>query len=271
MASVIEKTLVGLTGALDRTLFAEDVARRPGILQRLDPRVKLIGFVALLLAVSMARSLWVILLAYALVLALAAVSRAPMKTMIQHVWLTLPFFTGLIALPTLFITPGTPLVTLWTSPDIVITVQGLRSAAFLVLRVGTSMSIAVLLVLTTPWNTLLRALTVLRVPTVFTMILGMTYRYIHLLLRVASDMFQARQSRMVGRMPAQMQRRVVTNTMGTLLGKSHDLSQDVYLAMLSRGFRGAPRTLDRLAMTGRDWAWGAGLVAVAVALMWLGR
>ncbi|MFN8471391.1 MAG: cobalt ECF transporter T component CbiQ [Anaerolineae bacterium] len=270
--SVVERTLAGLTDSLEQSLFAEEIARQPGALQALDPRVKIIGFLAILLAVAFARNLWVLVLLYAFALLLAWVSRVPLARFVKRVWLALPFFTGLVVIPVIFnfITPGIPLVVLSTSPYIAITEQGVRAAAFLILRVGTSVSFAVLLVLVTPWATLLRALSVLKVPAVFLLVLGMTYRYIYLLLRTSGDMFLARQSRVVGRLKSADQRRVVTNTMGNLLGKSYDMSQDVYLAMLSRGYRGRPRTLDQFKMTGRDWLWAAGLVAFAVVAVILG-
>jgi energy-coupling factor transporter transmembrane protein EcfT len=64
---------------------------------------------------------------------------------------------------------------------------------------------------------------------------------------------------------------VIGATAGTMLGKSLALSGDVYLAMQSRGYTGAPRTMDTFQMRRRDWAWGAALVAVAVLMAWLGR
>ena len=56
------------------------------------------------------------------------------------------------------------------------------------------------MVLCTPWSYLLKALRVLRLPVVLVVVLGMTYRYIFLLLRNAHDMFTSRKSRMVGRL-----------------------------------------------------------------------
>jgi energy-coupling factor transporter ATP-binding protein EcfA2 len=47
----------------------------------------------------------------------------------------------------------------------------------------------------------LKALRVLRVPVVFVVILAMTYRYVFVLLWTVHDMFEARQSRLVGRLP----------------------------------------------------------------------
>ncbi len=42
-----EKTLADITGMLEQTLFAEEIARQDGLLQSLDPRAKLLGALAL--------------------------------------------------------------------------------------------------------------------------------------------------------------------------------------------------------------------------------
>ena len=73
-----EKTLNDITGALEQTLFAEEIARRDGLLQSLDPRAKLIGALALLIAISMSQNLIVILALYVLTLPTAFASRVPM-------------------------------------------------------------------------------------------------------------------------------------------------------------------------------------------------
>ena len=46
-------------------------------------------------------------------------------------------------------------------------------------------------------------------PDVFILILGMTYRYIYLLLHTANDMFLSRKSRMVGRLNGSEDRRMI--------------------------------------------------------------
>jgi energy-coupling factor transporter transmembrane protein EcfT len=134
-----------------------------------------------------------------------------------------------------------------------------------------SVSAAVLLVLTTPWNTVLKALGVLRVPDVFVVILGMTYRYIYLLLRLAGDLFMARQSRVLRRLSSAEERRLTAASAGVLLSRSLQLSEDVYLSMQSRGLRGYPRTLDTFSMRGRDWAFAAAALCITVAAISLGR
>jgi cobalt/nickel transport system permease protein len=275
--SFVEKTLGDISGSLEQALFAEELARQPGLLQSLDPRAKLVGALALLLAVSLSHNLLVIAGLYLLTLPVALASRVPLGFYLKRVWVFMPFFTGIIALPALLnvFTPGAPLITLidLVSPRVylAITVPGVVTAAFLLLRVGTSVSIGVLLILTTRWTILLKSLHVLRVPQAFVLILGMTYRYIYVFLHAANDMFLARTSRLVGRVSLVEDRKWIAASMGTLLSKSYDLSEEVYLAMQSRGFRGQVHLLDTLAWRAIDSVWLASALFVAALAIWLGR
>ncbi len=273
----IEKTLGDITNALEQTLFAEEIARRKGLLQSLDPRAKLIGALAILLSISLSQNLLVILTLYALTLPIAFASSIPMGFYLKRVWVFMPFFSGIVALPALFspFTPGAPLVTLIdvTSPRLylAVTQPGVITAAFLLLRVGASVSIAVLLILTTRWAMLLKALRVLRLPQAFVLILGMTYRYIYVLLHAANNMFLARKSRVVGRVSSADERHWLAASMGTLFSKSYTLSDEVYLAMQSRGFRGEAMVMDLMIWRPADWIWLGLFVAIAFVAAWLGR
>ncbi len=268
-SSVLEHTLADITASLDRSLFAEEIAGREGLLQSLDARVKLAGILVLLLAVGFSHSLWVLAGLYILALALAVLSAIPGSYFIKRVWLFLPFFTGILILPVLFITPGAVLVSL--PLGLYITRMGVESALFLLLRVSTSVSLGLLLILTTPWNRVLSALSMLHIPDAFVLILGMTYRYIYVLLRLANDMFQSRKSRVVGRLSGTQERRMMAASAGVLFNHSLNLSSEVFLAMQSRGFTGRVVTLKPFRMSTRDWTWGAGFVLVAVLAIILGR
>ncbi len=268
-SNVLEHTLHGITEALERALFADEISKRSGLFQALDPRVKVLSVFALLIAVSFSHNLWTIGAVYVLALILALASSIPADFFIKRVWLALPFFTGAVALPALFITPGPALVQL--PLKLVITQTGVITVLFLLLRVSTSVSLTLLLILTTPWNTVLSALTVLRVPDVFILILGMTYRYIYLLLHIANDMFLSRKSRVVGRLDAAEERRMFASISGTLLNRSLNMSSEVYLAMQSRGFRGTIVTLKPFKMKTQDWLWLCIFLVLALAAIFLGR
>ena len=74
----------------------------------------------------------------------------------------------------------------------------------------------------------------------------MTYRYIFLLLHTANGMFLARKSRIVAAHTGKEQRWWIVSAIGVLMSRSFRMSDDVYQAMLARGFNGQMRTLDRL-------------------------
>ncbi len=268
-AGFVERTLTGINGALERSLFADRIARQPGWLQALDPRLKVLSMLALLIATSLSHSLGVLAALYIGTLALAAASKIPMNFFLRRVWLAVLVFTGVVALPALFLTPGPAVLHL--PLGLAITQTGLTSAAFLLLRVGTSVSLAALLVLTTPWNSVLKALGVLQIPDVIVLVFGMTYRYIHLLLHLSSDMFLSRKSRLIRPLPGVEQRKLAAATAGVLLGKSLQMSSEVYMAMESRGYRGYPRTLHAFRLARRDWIAAGMALAIAAAAIWLGR
>lgn len=53
----VERTLASLLGAVEQSLYAEELARTDGALQRLDARVKVLGLSALIVA-SACRTTW---------------------------------------------------------------------------------------------------------------------------------------------------------------------------------------------------------------------
>src|SRR5581483_3788450 len=199
--------------ALDRALFAEETAHAPGLLQRLDARVNIVGLGALIaaaVAVRRIEALIALLIAGAL---LALISRVPLGFLAARVWIAVLLFTGAIAIPAIFLTPG---AAIWRVPVLhwPITWQGLRAASFLILRAESAVTFSALLILCTLWTRLLRALRWFRVPVVVVMMLGMTWRYIFLLLRTAEDMFESRQARMVGALAPADRRRLAAGSAG---------------------------------------------------------
>jgi cobalt/nickel transport system permease protein len=269
-SDVVRRTVAAILEAMEYALTAEELARKDGLLQRLDPRVKVVGSAVLIIAAALAQRLAMIGVIFLIALALAAASRVPPSTLAKRGWLGASLFTGLLAIPAIFITPGQVACVLpmlgWP-----ITWAGLKSAAFLIARVETAVTLSLLLVLCTPWAHVLKALRVLGVPAVPVVILGMTYRYIFLLLQTAREMLESRESRAIGRLNGGERRRIAAAGIGVLLGRTLELSDEVYLAMQSRGFRGEIDTLDDFRMAYRDWLALAFLCACAAIAFMAGR
>jgi cobalt ECF transporter T component CbiQ len=268
--SFVEKTIRTLLDVVERALFAEEMAQSAGLLQRLDTRVKLVGIGLLIVAAIALHRLSVLIALFIASVLLAVASRIPIRVLAKKVWIGVLVFTGAIALPAIFLTPG---VTVSRLPvlDWAVSYPGLRTAAFLILRAETAATLAVLLVLCTLWTQILRALRFFRIPTVMVVIVGMTYRYIFLFVQAAREMFEARETRLIGALEPEDRRRLAAASAGLLLGKSIQLSGDVHLAMQARGFRGEVYLLDDPSMRSKDWLGLAAFSAMALAAMWFGR
>jgi cobalt/nickel transport system permease protein len=268
--SFLEKTIRGATGVLRAALFNEEIAKLPGLLQRVDPRAKLVSLVLLLLAAGLARNVEVLIALYVATVALAVASRLSLVYFVKRVWLFIPIFTGIVAIPAMFsfVTPGEVVVGLghWFGHEVGLTRQGLTGAALLVLRVATSSSLVILLTLTTPWPRLLAALRALFVPQLFVLVIGMAYRYIFVLLASVDDMYVSRKARTVrtGKKDTRNGQRFVGASAGALFGKAHELSEEVHQAMLARGFTGEAKTLDRFVLRAVDVAWVAAAAVLFV-------
>ena len=242
---VVERSLASFAAALEHAFYAEKLAKQNGLLQKIDPRVKIVAILPLIVIAALARSLWVIGALFALAIAIALQSKVPLSTLAKRVWLGVLAITGVISVPALFLTPGRAIYNA-PLPGWTVTAQGLRAATYLIMRAETAATFSVLLVLCTPWSNLLKAFRVLRLPIVLVVILGMTYRYIFLLLRNAHEMFKSRKSRgSAGSTDGSSGGRLLPSA-GVLMSKTLQLSGDVYLAMRSRGFQGEVYVLERI-------------------------
>ena len=270
--SYVQKTLTGGAGLLRQVIFSDDTSAIPGLLQKLDPRAKLVGLLGLVVAGAFLRTIPALLVLYALTLGLAAASRVSVSFFVKRVWLFVPIFTGIVLIPATLsvVTGGHVLLTLWHwhgHPE-GFTSQGLTSAGLVVCRVASSVSLVVLLALTTPWTRLLASLRALGVPRMFILVIGMAYRYLFLLLGSVTDMYEARAARTVGQEKHDRQARAfVAASAGALLGRTMAMSEEVHQAMTARGYRGDARTLAQPRPAGADLLFVLAAAAVAVALL----
>jgi cobalt/nickel transport system permease protein len=266
---LVEGTLLHLARAATRSQSAERLAQAGGLLQSLDPRVKVIGLLALVIGSALAANLLVLVALMGIGAGLAYLSRVRILGLVRRLWLRLLFFTGPLALPALFLTSGEVLYRL-PLLDWPVTAQGLRGATYLVLRAEAATTFSLLLVLCTPWAHVLKALRVLHFPAVLVVLLAMTQRYIFLMLQIAREMCEARQSRKVGTLTAADDRRWALTGIGVLLNETFELSTEVHLAMLARGFRGEVHLLDEFRMQPRDWMMLAAFLGLAASVIWFG-
>ncbi len=237
----IERSIMGALCFLKESVFSDEYALKKGFLQSMDPRVKTALFLFLILGILFVKYVFILFCIYILCLTIAFLSKINMWFFLKRTWVFIPLFAFFIAIPALFsiVTPGEALVIFKIAGfELIITHQGLSGAVLFVMRVITSVSFVVLLSITTRHFELLRTLRIFKIPQVFIMTLGMCYRYIFLFVEIVEHTYLAIKSRVGVKMHYKKGQHVVAWNIAYLWARSYQLNEDVYKAMLSRGYRG---------------------------------
>ena len=112
----VQKAISDIFTFFEECLVNDNMAQRKGLLQSLDPRVKLVSIIVLIFAVAMTHSIILLAVVYLLTLIFAWSSRIELGFFIKRVWVFIPIFAGIIMIPILFnvFMPGDALFTLAT-------------------------------------------------------------------------------------------------------------------------------------------------------------
>jgi cobalt/nickel transport system permease protein len=268
--SLARRTADTIGSAIAEVLENDRVASLPGLMQGLDPRVKVVSILLFAVAASFVHSIAMLLVFVAAMMLLAAASRLSVASFAGKVWSSAGLLAVLLSAPaaTALITPGPVLVPLGA---LSITAPGLLIATRLILRVVAGAGFGLLVVWTTRWTDLLRALSALGLPDLVVATLAMTQKQIVSLLRTVENIHLARESRMLSMGSARENRGWVVGRMAFVAQRSMKTAGDVYDAMLSRGFSGTMPSLVSLRATTQDAVWLAATAAVCALALGIDR
>ena len=267
----IERSLLSALAFLKEATLSEECANRKGFLQSLDPRLKTISLLAFLVTAVSLKSVVLIGTLYGLCLLLAQFSRIPLNHFLKRTLLFIPLFSFFIVLPTLFsmVTPGEPV---WSFHLLgihgIITRPGVDGAFLFVVRIATSVSLVVLLSLTTRHSELLKVLRIFGVPQLFVLTLSMCYRYLYLFATMVENIFIAIKSRVGVVSHHRHGQKVVAWNIANTWNRTTHISEEVYMAMLSRGYTGEPRQLSEFHATPKEWFWLLCAVIICAGLLY---
>jgi cobalt/nickel transport system permease protein len=265
-----------------RHSFLDRYRQGASLIHYLDPRLKLLATLAFVLVVTTTPpGNWI---AFALLAALTIgavlAAKIPLVEGLKHSTAALPF-ARMVAISLPFTQAGD---VLWSWQPfgaaqgelsgftLTITDVGLVLFATVVVKAWLSVMVSGLMVATTPFPDLLKAMRSLHVPAVLTTTISFMYRYLFVLVDEAMRLQTARAARSVGAGRTIWWRaRVLGRMIGSLFIRSYERSERIHAAMLARGFAGEIRTLTRLTWQARDtWA-GLAWVAVLAAIALLSR
>lgn len=252
-SNFLAKSIRDIRRVICEDMQTESLAKRDGLLQKLSPRVKLVSMFILIIAVGLTRQITLLIAFWVGSAVLMHWSRLPVLLLQRRIWGFVPLITLLFTLPmtlNVFV-DGDPLAVIYQSAqavhhlgitwpsEIFISRQGVMAVTLVFLRVGISLSLGTMLVMTSRTAEIFKSLRALGVPDLLVMILEMTYRYLMVLLSVSLEMFEARKIRTVGRLSSKDQRAQVGSSIAALFDHSMALAEDVYQAMVDRCYTGS--------------------------------
>lgn len=148
--------------------------------------------------------------------------------------------------------------------------QGLWDLWNVLVKAGLGFLVAVVLGATTEIADLLRGLDALHMPRIVTAIIGFAVRYIDIVGADFARMRVAIASRGYGRRSLGAWG-IYARSIGTMFVRTYERGERVYLAMLSRMYRGTMPVMDAVAVPATQWVVAAAVVGAAASVMVVSR
>ncbi|MFX1563301.1 MAG: cobalt ECF transporter T component CbiQ [Promethearchaeota archaeon] len=250
---------------LGDSLRIEKYASHNGLLQRIDPRAKLLALTGFIIVAILLQNVLQFLIMLMFLTLLAIASRLPIRAFFSRQSMIMAFSLAIV-LPLPFITPGYALLTIPFGPWLVwVTYEGVYRAVFFAMRVWVCVAALSLLTLTTRFNTLIHGMERLHFPQLFIQLTAITYRFIFLFTDEAYRMGLAREARTVRKERVVRLRtwRTISSMIGSLFIRAYERGEKVYQAMLARGYSGKFQLLDQLQFSVKDGIFGLVLLFTA--------
>lgn len=254
-----------------RHAFIDKYSEIDSCIHRLDPRIKIFGIFALVLSVVFTRpSCFVCFTLYFLFIAiLILLSKIPLNFIFKRSLAIIPFVLMIAVFIPFFKKGEIAGAYSFGSLRLTVTYGGLMIFWNVLIKAYLSVLSMILLMASTRFSDLLKALQHLRLPRIFTMILSFMYRYIFVVQDELMKMEQAKQARSVGG-SRWLHTKALANMVGVLFIRAYERGEKIYLAMCSRGFNGEIKTMHNFQIGRADLYFLLALVSVLAGVRIIG-
>ena len=226
-----------------------------------DPRAKIITFFVLIFSFAFLGSISAAAYAVAFSVFLLLLSRLPLDFIFSRIKVPMGFIVSILVIMA-FTVGGKDLFSIF---GLHVSYEGVRIGTLIVLRATASLLLALLMLGTSRFEAILKALYMLRVPGILVQMLMFTYRYIFVFIDEFGNMKNAMDSKgfqLKGNSRHALS--ILGNAVGMLLVKSYERGDRVYSSMVARGYTGNPIILTKFKMKGSDYVLSGILLSVAV-------
>lgn len=241
MTGAVAGSAERVASVLREFFVVERTAAADGFLQTREPRVKLLCITGLVVATMLTRSAAVLLALVGVVGVLATVSSVPIRRLLSRATVV-PAATLLIVAPQLVLMSGESLVGAF---GLTVTKAGVAYVLLFTLRVSVGVALISLLVLTTPFSSVVAAIRGLGVPTPLVWVIAVTYRYLFLFFDELRRLLLARNSRTTGRDGLRAEWYDARRLAGMFLLRALERGERVGRGMRARGGARPPSPYER--------------------------
>ncbi|MGD0583030.1 MAG: energy-coupling factor transporter transmembrane component T [Bacteroidales bacterium] len=250
--SFLDRTIINSARAVRSVYLQAENADRATFMQKINPNVKLISLIYLVVVISFAGDLYEQIIITAVIFLLYLSARFNVIQVYRKIFFLAFIFGFLVVLPASLniITPGKIIFNIITfkrsshfwiyniPQSIGFTVKGFEVVALVFLRVLNSVSFALLIVFTTPFASLIKSFKIIGVADTFQMIISLAYKYIFILSRTIEETYFALKSRLSGNIKSRGIRKLVSGRIFFIFKRSMIIYENTYYAMVSRGYNG---------------------------------
>lgn len=240
-----------------------DPERYSGInspLHHWETRIKLISLFVLIISIVIAREVSQALAGLIVAILLVLISRLPFHHVLGFMkWPFIFLLLLLVILP--FTVEGQSLL---SYHSLTLSLQGLHLGLLFMIRGIAASLLALIMAGTAPFNVNINALKSLGMPGPLTQIFLFAYRYIFLLNEDLQTMRRSLASKGFEIRSSAKSARIMAMAVAMLLIRSYERSEDVFNAMLSRGYQGILPSGRKMMIEGSDLFKGFSVVAAAL-------
>lgn len=248
----IDRTLRKTSLLIKAAYIQMDTAKTHGLMQGIDARIKMLFLLLFVVQANILQLIHSQLWLFIFLLVVITSSRLNLRDIYKKILLFSFFFGFIVIAPAALnlATEGQIVLYLFrfTHPyhvwiyhipaDIGITREGLLVVARLYLKVFNSITVTLLVFYTTSFHEIIKALKIFKVPGVFLLIMMMTYKFIFILAHTVQETYFALKLRWWKKVKHHEANNIIAGRMAYIFRKSWHRYEEVYSAMLARGFTG---------------------------------
>lgn len=268
--SFIEKGINYLAEIIETAYAQWELASREGLLQKFDARFKVFFLLFFIFIISLKHRFAVMADLGIFFFILVMLSKLNLIDFYKRVFILSFFFGFLVTLPATFnfINKGKVILPLFSlsqpytfwiyqiPKEVGLTQEGLQSMILLVLRLANSLTLSFLIIYTTPFPEIIKALKALRIPDSILMIITLAYKYILLFAQTAHAMHLAYKSRFITKSSKEFAKKWIASRLLIIFKKNQAKGEEIFRAMLSRGFNHQIKFFNFKRPTRTDWVMG---------------